>query len=59
MNRKIFEVEACFKSRVVVAEGALLEEMIKKFLFEHPERMEVKSTWVCDVELLEEWEVKK
>lgn len=59
MNRKVFEIEARFKTRVVVEEGQKVEELVKKFLFEHPERLEVTSTYVCDCEDLGAWEVHK
>lgn len=59
MNRKVFEVDAHFKTRVVVEEGQKIEELVKKFLFEHPEALEVKSVYVCDCEDLGAWDVRK
>ena len=59
MNRKVFEVDAHLKTRVVVEEGQKIEELVKKFLFEHPEKLEVETKFVCDCEDLGAWEVKE
>ena len=59
MNRKVFEVDARFRTRMVVEEGQKIEELIKKFLFEHPEKLEVESKFVCDCEDLGAWDVQR
>lgn len=65
-NRIVVEVEATLKAKIVVEKGkspldsqATVREQVRRFVFEHPEELQIKSTYLLDCNDLPGWEPPK